>query len=203
MARNAQNPITWPGREVPQEFREVAQALVRDQGWTYVYSGFGRHPVMRDPQKRGQSTVPTSPSDHRAFRNWLGQLRALGADLDLAKSASTDDRRAAAAKKVAAHRAELERLAEAMADQPHVPFYVVQEAVSSVALDRDETHVVGDTYCTPARTATPLRAAPSPEARREAHSLLMQGYHVDRAAARTGVSVLDLQHLVGPDGYHL
>lgn len=241
MARSQKAPVTWPGRELPTEYRKVAQMLVRDQGWTYLYGGNGGYPILRDPEGRGQTSLARTPSDHRSFQNWLSQLRGLGACLDLsATPASTVQRREAAAAEVAAHEEKLRQLAETIERTGAHPL-LLEEARASVALDRDETHVVGEprqpgqrvsaeevaefvarsteasgvplkvedpealatvaTLLGP-RTVQPIRPKPMTEARKEALSLLMQGYHVDRVAARTGLSVQDLQHVVGDDGYH-
>ncbi len=70
-----------PGRELAQaNFREVAQELVNNQGWRYdVGRKRGGHPTLYpvDPAQAPLS-VPTTPSDHRAFRNWLSDVRRRG-----------------------------------------------------------------------------------------------------------------------------
>jgi len=63
-----------------------------------------------------------------------------------ARRMETDGRLKAAKAEQEAHEKKLATLADALADQPHVPYYVIQEAVASVALDRDETHVVGEPH---------------------------------------------------------
>jgi predicted RNA binding protein YcfA (HicA-like mRNA interferase family) len=67
-----------PGKELPKEFREVATELVANQGWRYSRQ-HGRHPVLY-PADRTMApvTVPTTPGDHRALRNWLSEVRRRG-----------------------------------------------------------------------------------------------------------------------------
>lgn len=66
-----------PGRELPKEYREIALDLVIHQGWRYRYQG--RHPKLY-PADPTQSimTVPTTPSDQRALRNFIAALRQRG-----------------------------------------------------------------------------------------------------------------------------
>lgn len=72
--------MDMPGREIPKEYREVATALVKNQGWRYSAGGKrGGHPMLF-PADRNQRplAVPTSPGDHRSFRNWLSAVRQRG-----------------------------------------------------------------------------------------------------------------------------
>lgn len=135
-----------PGRELPAEYREVADRLVRDQGWSYIHKGGGGHPVLRDPKGCGQTPVPTTPSDNRSFENWLRQLRALGADLaPAATSRTTHRRRRAAAANVAAHEEMLAALDAELSTQPHTPYrprLVTDEQVTEfVARSTEESGV--------------------------------------------------------------
>lgn len=66
-----------PGKELPKEFREVAVELVSNQGWGY--SRQRRHPVLYPADAtKAPLTVPTTPSDVRAFKNWVSQVRHRG-----------------------------------------------------------------------------------------------------------------------------
>lgn len=66
-----------PGREIPKEYREVVEHLVRQQGWRYRTGG--RHSMLfpADPEQRPMA-VPGTPGDNRAFRNWLSDVRRRG-----------------------------------------------------------------------------------------------------------------------------
>jgi predicted RNA binding protein YcfA (HicA-like mRNA interferase family) len=70
-----------PGRELPKLYRDVANELVRNQGWRYSRQ-HGNHPVLY-PADRSASPVivPTTPGDQktgRGFKNWIGQIRQRG-----------------------------------------------------------------------------------------------------------------------------
>jgi hypothetical protein len=67
-----------PGRELPKEFRAVADELVDNQGWGYSRQ-HGRHPVLYPADKAmAPITVPTTPGENRAFKNWVAQVRRAG-----------------------------------------------------------------------------------------------------------------------------
>jgi hypothetical protein len=71
-----------PGRELPKEYREVAEELVSNQGWRYNDGGGrGGHPMLfpADPSKRPISISTTPGGDkRRGFMNWLSQVRQAG-----------------------------------------------------------------------------------------------------------------------------
>jgi hypothetical protein len=69
-----------PGRELKKEFREVATALVSNQGWRYDNgSRRGGHPVLY-PADLSQPplAVPTTPGKGRAFTNFVAEVRRRG-----------------------------------------------------------------------------------------------------------------------------
>lgn len=68
-----------PGRELPKEYREIVHDLVTSQGWRYQYRPGSRHPKLF-PADRTQPpiTVPTTPSEQRALRNFIAQVRRAG-----------------------------------------------------------------------------------------------------------------------------
>jgi hypothetical protein len=68
-----------PGRELPREFREIVTDLVVNQGWRYQFRPGGRHPKLY-PADRTQPmlSVPTTPSDNRALRNFIAAVRQRG-----------------------------------------------------------------------------------------------------------------------------
>jgi len=69
-----------PGRELPQDFREVAIELVRNQGWRYDNGRRrGGHPLLlpADRTKR-PIAVPTTPGDVRSLRNFKATVRQAG-----------------------------------------------------------------------------------------------------------------------------
>lgn len=73
--------ITWPGQEIGDDhLRSVAQRLVREQGWSYLFRG--KHPKLIPPVKeRPAVTFPSTASDWRSRLNALSDLRRSGADL--------------------------------------------------------------------------------------------------------------------------
>lgn len=129
-----------------------------------------------------------------------------------ARGRQTDGRWKASQEELAEHERKLAALEARLAGQPHVPYRpsVDQEAVtalverstaeSGVPLKVEDPEAID-------KVATLLNVKPlhriSAEQMAEAVSQLVQGYHVDRVAARTGVPVNRLSHLVGPDGYAL
>lgn len=67
----------WPGQKISKEYRLIALDLVNNQGWTY--SRGKKHPVLLPPDKsRPPLRVPTTPSDRRAFDNWIAEVRRRG-----------------------------------------------------------------------------------------------------------------------------
>lgn len=77
---NEGGKMELPGKEIPKEYREVATDLVRSQGWRYdAGSSRGGHPMLFPADKAQRPlAVPTSPSDHRSFRNWVSAVRQRG-----------------------------------------------------------------------------------------------------------------------------
>jgi len=72
-----------PGNELPKEYREIAEHLVRNQGWRYDKGAKrGGHPMLY-PADRSQNplAVPTTPGDRRSFDNWRSQIRRRGGQL--------------------------------------------------------------------------------------------------------------------------
>jgi hypothetical protein len=69
-----------PGRELPKEYREVADELSSNQGWRYDSGAKrGGHPILFPPDRtQPQLSVPTTPSDRRSFDNWLADVRRRG-----------------------------------------------------------------------------------------------------------------------------
>lgn len=66
-----------PGRELPKDFRIIALELTGNQGWRYrINRGHG----MLYPADPAQPVliVPTTPSDHRALRNFIADVRRRG-----------------------------------------------------------------------------------------------------------------------------
>ena len=68
-----------PGRELPKDYREVASYLVEVLGWRYKAGRRGQHPKLY-PSDTAQPVlpVPTTPSDARAFANFLANVRRRG-----------------------------------------------------------------------------------------------------------------------------
>lgn len=67
-----------PGREIPKEYREIAEELVTNQGWRYDASG-KRHPVLYPPDASAPPLrVPTTPSDRRGLKNFEADVRRRG-----------------------------------------------------------------------------------------------------------------------------
>jgi hypothetical protein len=65
-----------PGRELPKEYREIAVELVRNQGWRYRY---GKSPhAAPGRQDQVPLIVPTTPSEHRSFKNFVTDVRRRG-----------------------------------------------------------------------------------------------------------------------------
>jgi hypothetical protein len=66
-----------PGREIPKEYREIVAHQIRTLGWRYDVGG--RHPKLW-PADRAFNfiPVPTTPSDHRALRNFTSAVRRAG-----------------------------------------------------------------------------------------------------------------------------
>ena len=66
-----------PGSELPKDARKIALVLVDEQGWTYRLGK--KHPMLF-PADKTQSPVVIagSPSDHRAFKNFVAQVRRSG-----------------------------------------------------------------------------------------------------------------------------
>lgn len=72
-----------PGKELPQEYRELIEPLLRQPGWTYSRTGGSRRGKPRITNPAGLSfTLPNTPSDWRGVLNTRASLRnRLGADL--------------------------------------------------------------------------------------------------------------------------
>jgi predicted RNA binding protein YcfA (HicA-like mRNA interferase family) len=52
--------------------------LVGNQGWRYSRH-HGRHPVLYPADRTAAPvTVPTTPGDNRAFKNWVSEVRRKG-----------------------------------------------------------------------------------------------------------------------------
>jgi hypothetical protein len=69
--------VDGPGRELRTEYRRVASTLVGDQGWRYKYEG--KHPTLYPADKSFSPIVfATTPSDHRAFKNFVARIRRAG-----------------------------------------------------------------------------------------------------------------------------
>jgi hypothetical protein len=66
-----------PGKELPKEWRAVAQELVDNQGWRYRHTG--KHAVLY-PADKAQPVLgmPTTPSENRGFRNFVSDARRRG-----------------------------------------------------------------------------------------------------------------------------
>lgn len=71
------NMTTKPGSELPKDFRKVATDLVTNQGWSYRRTG--KHATLYPADKTMSPVIaPTTPSDYRAFRNFLATVRQRG-----------------------------------------------------------------------------------------------------------------------------
>jgi predicted RNA binding protein YcfA (HicA-like mRNA interferase family) len=57
---------------------DVARRLVK-AGWELV--GGTKHRRLRSPDGKLTITVPVRPSDHRATKNWLSQIRRAGVEI--------------------------------------------------------------------------------------------------------------------------
>jgi len=118
-----------------------------------------------------------------------------------ARQVETDGRLKAAKAEQEAHERKLRHLELVLADQPH-------EAPNRWASTPEQEAIVADLMATARDMAKELaarqprpRLVASPEHLKEAMDLVEQGYHVERVAARTGLDVDSLRHLVGNDGY--
>lgn len=72
-----------PGGELPKDYREIVEHLVRSQGWRYDNgSKRGGHPMLypADVNQRPLA-VPTTPGEHRALNNWRSEVRKRGGQL--------------------------------------------------------------------------------------------------------------------------
>jgi hypothetical protein len=70
-----------PGRELKgKEFRNIATKLVLDQGWRYTSGRLrGGHPRLWPPNpSQPPLSIPTSPSDKRALRNFIADVKRRG-----------------------------------------------------------------------------------------------------------------------------
>ena len=77
--------LSFPGRELPKVWRDIAQRLVQEQGWTYRYKRKGgSHPRVIPPSGGLGVALPTTVTDgdagHRA--SYLTALKRAGAILD-------------------------------------------------------------------------------------------------------------------------
>jgi hypothetical protein len=68
-----------PGREIPQDYREIVEHLITVQGWRYDKRGKG-HPVLYPADRsQPQLRVPTTPTrDARAIKNFVADIRRRG-----------------------------------------------------------------------------------------------------------------------------
>jgi hypothetical protein len=71
---------SFPGREIPKEFREVAIELVRNQGWRYELPKGNGYPRLLPPDKtKGMVIIPKTPATNkRGFENWVSEVRRRG-----------------------------------------------------------------------------------------------------------------------------
>ena len=56
----------------------IVKGLIKND-WTLVRCN--RHPRLQSPDGRTTLTVPMTPSDHRAEKNWIHQLRRQGVEV--------------------------------------------------------------------------------------------------------------------------
>lgn len=70
--------IARAGREVPKDYREIVNYQIDRHGWRYDATG-KKHPVVY-PADTGKPPlrVPTTPSDRRGLRNFIGEVRRRG-----------------------------------------------------------------------------------------------------------------------------
>jgi hypothetical protein len=71
----------FPGQELAdRNFRDVAQELVKNQGWGYKLPTGGGYPKLYPPDKtQPMIPVPKTPSPHkRSFANFLAQVKRSG-----------------------------------------------------------------------------------------------------------------------------
>lgn len=69
-----------PGREIPQDYRQVALELVRNQKWRYDNGKKTSTYPRLFPADRSKNPVkvPKTPSDRRGFKNWVSEIRRAG-----------------------------------------------------------------------------------------------------------------------------
>lgn len=67
-----------PDKEIPKEYAAIVRELIQNQGWRYDNTGSG-HPKLypAEPSQR-QIAVPTTPSNQRLLKGWIGQVRRAG-----------------------------------------------------------------------------------------------------------------------------
>lgn len=62
---------------IPKDFQKVVDELV-DQGWRYDPHRSG-HPMLYPPDAGERPIpVPTTPGDHRSFKNFVAMIRRAG-----------------------------------------------------------------------------------------------------------------------------
>jgi hypothetical protein len=72
--------VTRPGRELPKDYRRIAEELVNNQGWRYEHGK--KHATLYPADRtKGPIIVPTSPSDARSFKNFVATVRRAGGDI--------------------------------------------------------------------------------------------------------------------------
>jgi hypothetical protein len=66
-----------PGRELPKDWRAIADRLVTEQGWRYEY---GKNHARLYPADKTKApiTFSVTASDYRAFKNFVAQVRRSG-----------------------------------------------------------------------------------------------------------------------------
>lgn len=69
-----------PGRELPKDYRQVADELVEKQGWRYRWTGRHGHPQLIPPDPdQPILVIPTTPTSRStAFRNFVAAVRQRG-----------------------------------------------------------------------------------------------------------------------------
>lgn len=63
-------------RRGPSSFRELFDWLKEDGGYAVEYTK-GGHRAIRNPRGKRVATLPTTPSDRRAFKNAVSMMRRL------------------------------------------------------------------------------------------------------------------------------
>ncbi|WP_166345207.1 hypothetical protein [Phytoactinopolyspora limicola] len=69
-----------PGREIPKEYRIVAQHQVDTFGWRYDASGKGHPRLYPADITKSPITIAGTPGDQRGLRNFIAQVRRAGGE---------------------------------------------------------------------------------------------------------------------------